>query len=159
MSVFSATKIKTVAIASAGAAACIFVLSLLTDLDPTLAFLMAPFGATMVIVFALPEGPLAQPRNVFLGHALTAAVGLAMLHFVGVSSLTLAIGVGLGVAVMMFADAVHPPAGANPLLIMLTGQAWDFLLMPVMSGALVIILFAFVYHRFISGAQYPKRWF
>lgn len=159
MSALNVTKIKTVAIASIGAAACIFVLSLLTDLDPAVAFLMAPFGATMVIVFALPEGPLAQPRNVFLGHALTAAVGLIMLHSLGVSSLTLAIAVGLGVAVMMFADAVHPPAGANPLLIMLTGQTWDFLFMPVMSGAVVIILFALVYHRFVSGAAYPKRWF
>lgn len=159
MSVFNSAKIKTVAVASIGAAGCIFILSLFTEIDPSVAFLMAPFGATMVIVFALPEGPLAQPRNVFLGHALTAVVGLVMLHYAGVNSLTLAIAVGLGVAVMMLADAVHPPAGANPLLVMLTGQAWDFLFMPVMSGAIVIILFAVVYHRFVSGAAYPKRWF
>lgn len=159
MSVAMSAKLKSVLIASLGAAGCIFVLAGLTEITPQMAFLMAPFGATMVIVFALPEGPLAQPRNVFLGHILTALVGLVMLHFVGVNPVTLAIAVGLGVAVMMLSDAVHPPAGANPLLIMLTGQAWDFLFMPVVSGAIVIILFALIYHKLISGAQYPKKWF
>lgn len=151
-------KIKTVSLAGIGAACCIAVLAYLSQTSPLGALIMAPFGATMVIVFALPDSPLAQPRNVFFGHVLAAFIGLVVLHGLGVSSLTLGLGVGLAVAVMMLTDCVHPPAGANPLLIMLTAQSWDFLLRPVMIGAVLIIVFALIYHRWVTGKAYPKRW-
>ncbi len=77
--------------------------------------LMAPFGATMVLLYALPQSPLAQPKNIFFGHLLTCALGLLLLHSLGVSPLTLGLGTGLGVGLMMLTNTTHPPAGAQPL--------------------------------------------
>ncbi len=76
-------------------------------------WIMAPFGATCVILFAAPQSPLAQPRNVIVGHLLTAGVGLAMLYGVGNESWMIALAVGLAIMLMQVCRAVHPPAGAS----------------------------------------------
>jgi len=118
-------------------------IGLLSYLDATLkdtVLLMAPFGATAVLVFGLPESPLAQPKNVILGHLITAFIGVCFVQFVGVSPFSLAIATGLGVSGMMLTKTTHPPAGANPILIMLSGQSWLFLVTPVFIGAVVIVL-------------------
>lgn len=141
-------------IAGLGATLCITALALLSQHNPNALWLMAPFGATMVIMFALPSSPLAHPRNIIGGHLLTSIVGLCILHSVGVSPLTLGLGVGMALMLMMLTHTTHPPAGANPLLIMLTGQHWDFLLTPVLSGSLLIVLFGTLYHRWISHQPY-----
>ena len=101
---------------------------------------MAPFGATAVLVFGVPASPLAQPKNVIFGHLITAIVGLTFISFVGVTPLTLALATGLGVSAMLLSKTTHPPAGANPLLIMMTGQSWSFLITPVLIGAVTIVL-------------------
>ena len=102
--------------------------------------IMAPFGATAVLVFGVPASPLAQPKNVIFGHLITAIVGLTFISFVGVTPLTLALATGLGVSAMLLSKTTHPPAGANPLLIMMTGQSWSFLITPVLIGAVTIVL-------------------
>ncbi|MFK7160764.1 HPP family protein [Marinospirillum sp. MEB164] len=146
-------------LAGLGAMLCITALSSLDRLAPSSVWLMAPFGATMVILFGLPESPLAQPRNILAGHLLTTLIGLAMAALVGVTPWSMGLAVGLAVSVMLLTSTTHPPAGANPLVVMLAGEHWDFLLMPVAAGALVIIAFGVIYHRFISRQPYPKRWF
>ncbi|WP_347331533.1 HPP family protein [Marinimicrobium locisalis] len=148
---------KAALLAGIGATGCIIVLSFLSSQSGAL-WLMAPFGATMVILFGLPASPLAQPRNVIAGHVITAAVGLIVAHFLGVHEWTLGVAVGLSVTAMMLTQTLHPPAGANPLLIMLTGEDWHFLLTPVASGAILIVGFGYLYHRGISGQRYPERW-
>lgn len=102
-------------IAGLGAAIAIFVLCVSSDLLHGAVFIMAPFGATTVLVFGLPNSPLAQPKNVIFGHLITALIGLIFLHSFGVTSFSLALATGLGVASMMLTDTTHPPAGANPL--------------------------------------------
>ncbi|WP_430623895.1 HPP family protein [Marinimicrobium locisalis] len=92
------------------------------------------------------------------GHVITAAVGLVVAHLLGVQEWTLGLAVGLSVTAMMLTNTVHPPAGANPLLIMLAGENWYFLLTPVASGAALIVDFDYLYHRCISGQRYPKKW-
>ncbi|WP_148863551.1 HPP family protein [Marinobacter fonticola] len=151
------TQYKAALLAGLGAATCITALSLLGTLNSAIA-LMAPFGATMVILFGLPESPLAQPRNIVMGHVLTAAVGLAVAMLLGVHAWSLGLAVGLAVTLMLVTHTTHPPAGANPLLIMLTGEDWHFLLMPVAAGALAIVAFGYLYHRIVSGQTYPTRW-
>lgn len=146
-------------VAGLGAMLCIAALSGLTRLNGSMVGLMAPFGATMVILFGLPESPLAQPRNILMGHLLTAAIGLGIAALLGVGPWTLGLAVGLAVAAMLVTHTTHPPAGANPLVVMLAGETWDFLLMPVALGALLILAFGYVYHRLISGISYPKRWY
>ncbi|HGH6014535.1 TPA: HPP family protein [Vibrio mimicus] len=118
-------------------------IGLLTFLDSTLtnvALLMAPFGATAVLVFGVPDSPLAQPKNVIFGHLITAFVGIFFTQFIGVSSLSLALATGIAVSAMLLTKTTHPPAGANPLLIMLAGQSWTFLVTPVLLGAVLIVL-------------------
>ncbi len=118
-------------------------IGLLALLDATLtevALLMAPFGATAVLVFGVPESPLAQPKNVIFGHLITAFIGVFFTQIIGVSPLSLAMATGLAVSAMLLTKTTHPPAGANPLLIMLTGQSWGFLLTPVLVGAVVLVL-------------------
>ncbi|MGL4757220.1 MAG: HPP family protein, partial [Aeromonadaceae bacterium] len=127
-------------LAGSGAALAIFTLCELSVLQQR-ALLMAPFGATAVLLFALPQSPLAQAKNVIFGHLITAFVGLAVLHSVGVTPVTLALATGAAIALMLLTDTTHPPAGANPLLIMLTHQAWPFLITPVLSGAILLVLF------------------
>lgn len=109
--------------------------------------IMAPFGATTVLVFGLPTSPLAQPKNVIFGHLITAFIGVCFVQFIGVSPLSLAASTGLGVSAMLVTKTTHPPAGANPLLIMLTGQSWGFLVTPVLIGAVVIVLIGQVMKR------------
>lgn len=129
-------------VAGVGAAVAIGVLALSSHVNPHWVLLMAPFGATAVIVFGLPQSPLAQPKNVILGHLLTALIGLCFLQFVGVSPLSLAAATGVAVSAMLLTKTTHPPAGANPLLIMLTGQHWSFLFSTVLLGAIVMVMVA-----------------
>ena len=145
-------------LAGGGAAACISLLLLLQDWQST-ALVMAPFGATMVILFVLPDSPLAQPRNIVGGHLLTTLAGLSVLHFFGADPLSLGLATGCGIALMMLTNTTHPPAGANPLLVMLTQPGWNFVLTPVLSGTLLIVLFGVLYHRLIARRNYPQRWF
>ncbi|MEA2119884.1 HPP family protein [Halovibrio sp. HP20-50] len=148
---------KTALLAGIGATGCITALSFISSHSEAL-WLMAPFGATMVILFGLPTSPLAQPRNVVAGHLITASLGLIVAHFFGVHEWTLGLAVGLSIVAMMLTNTIHPPAGANPLLIMLAGESWHFLITPVASGAILTVGFGYVYHRFISGQQYPRQW-
>lgn len=148
---------KAALFAGVGAALCITGLSLMGTLQDSI-WLMAPFGATMVILFGLPASPLAQPRNIILGHLLTSAVGLSVASVVGVHTWSLGLAVGLAVMLMLLTHTTHPPAGANPLIIMFSGEGWDFLLTPVAAGTLTIVLFGYLYHNRISGQQYPQRW-
>ena len=132
--------ISLAVIAGIGSAIAIGLLSFLETSLSDVALLMAPFGATAVLVFGVPDSPLAQAKNVILGHFITAFIGLFFVQYVGVSPLTLAVATGLGVTAMLASKTTHPPAGANPLLIMLSGQGWGFLITPVLTGAVVIVL-------------------
>lgn len=116
--------------------------------------LMAPFGASCVILFAIPEVPLAQPRNVVGGHFITALTGLVAVHCLPVNPVTIALAVGIGVSLMVVTKTTHPPAGANPLVILLshTILPWSFLLFPVVLGALALVILATLYHPFTTRA-------
>ena len=102
-------------------------------------WLMAPFGATAVLVFGIPQSPLAKAKNVIIGHFLTALIGVVFVNFVGGDPISIAVATGLAITAMMLTDTIHPAAGANPILIILSGQSWDFLLMPVLLGTVFIV--------------------
>src|SRR5699024_8080693 len=141
-----------------GAMICITILSMLT-INHNGRWLMAPFGATMVILFGLPLSPLAQPKNIVIGHILSATIGLIVLNMLGVSEWSLGIAVGMSVFLMIMTNTIHPPAGANPLVIMLAGEEWSFLVTPVACGVVLIVLIGYIYHRFVSKNAYPIKWF
>ena len=112
--------------------------------------LMAPFGATLVLIFATPDSPLAQPRNVIGGHLLAATIALALVHNFGDGAAVTAAAVGLSILLMFRTHTVHPPAGATALVVMMTNPGWLFLLTPVATGAVGLVLLAKCYHRYCA---------
>lgn len=126
--------------AGVGAAVAIGLLAWLDTLQTGLMFLMAPLGASAVLVFGVPDSPLAQPKNVILGHLLTALIGVIFVVLFPVTPITIALATGLGVSGMLMTKTTHPPAGANPILILMAGAGWPFLLFPVFVGAIAIVV-------------------
>lgn len=121
-------------------------------------FLMAPFGATSVLIFAVPDSPLAQPRNVIGGNFLGALVSLIVLHFLGSTPWTIGLAVSLSIGMMQLTRTVHPPAGAIALVVMLTQPNWSFLLTPALNGSLIFVLCAVVFNNMAEERTYPKYW-
>ncbi|AWZ02641.1 HPP family protein [Rhodobiaceae bacterium] len=149
--------------AGLGGALAIGLLGLLMHLSGS-ALLMAPLGATAVLVFGLPDSPLSGPRHVMGGHALSMSIGLLCLFgvsFVAPGSgalpaplaTTLAAGVGTGLAIagMLATRTVHPPAGANPLLLMFSGAGFTdavlLIALPGVAGAFLLYLIAALLRR------------
>ncbi len=147
---------RAAALAGIGGFIVIFGLAELSDVSGAL-FLIAPFGASCVLVFGVPASPLAQPRNVIGGHIVSTTVGLATLTLLGATPLALGAGVGLAIAAMLLTRTTHPPAGADPIVVILTGASWSFLITPVLAGAVAIVLAGALYHRALSSASYPAR--
>jgi CBS-domain-containing membrane protein len=124
---------------------------------------IAPFGASCALAFGLPASPVAQPRAIVGGHLLSAAIGLAVLALLGPQWWTAALGSALALAAMLQWRMLHPPAGANPLLLvaMAAGGSlpeWHFLLMPVLSGSLVIVGSAWLVNTLRQRGSYPTHW-
>ena len=117
-------------------------------------WLIPPFGASMVLVMAVHESPLAKPKNILLGHILSALSGVIILYLIGDNFLALGIAVALAVFVMIVTDTIHPPAGANPIIVILTGQGISFVLFPVAVGAFMLVVFAYLYNKLLKK-NYP----
>ena len=141
-------------LAGSGGFLAIFTLASLTLKLGTL-LLIAPFGASCVLVFAIPQSPLAQPRNVIGGHAISTVAGLSVLYLLGASPLAFGLGVGLAICAMALTGLLHPPAGADPIVVILAGASWRFLFAPVLLGAIVIVLIAIGFHRWVTRKPYP----
>ena len=124
-------------------------------------FLLASFGSSMVLLYGYPESPFAQPKNVFFGHLVTAIVGLLFLNFVPLPIfLTIPLAVGVGVGLMILLNVTHPPAGGNPIIVIIGSVSFDYLLSPVISGSVIIIIFAIIVNKFILKKSYPsQKWF
>ena len=121
-------------------------------------FLVASFGSTMVILYGYPDSPFAQPKNIFFGHLLTSLVGIIFVVFISLPLfLTLPLAVGFGVALMIFLNVPHPPAGGNPIIVILGSVSFEYLLNPIMVGSIIIIVFGIILNRLILKRKYPKN--
>ncbi|WP_262691928.1 HPP family protein [Kordiimonas aestuarii] len=116
--------------------------------------LMAPFGASCVLLFSVPSSPLSQPINVIGGHVVATVISLVLTTFLPAEWWALAIGVGLAITVMGLLRITHPPAGADPIVIMLAAPSFDFLFTPVLLGSLILVIVAKAVHR-TTGTAYP----
>jgi CBS-domain-containing membrane protein len=120
--------------------------------------LLGSFGSTAVMVFTFPEIHFSQPRSVVGGHFICTAVGLAALALFGPTWWALATAATVAVAAMMLTRTLHPPAGSNPIIVFLTAPKWGFPVFPTLSGALVMVGVALLYHRACRRA-YPAYWY
>jgi CBS-domain-containing membrane protein len=148
---------KMVLLAALGGFIAIALLALATQLGEV-PLMLGSFGASCVIVFALADSPFAQPRNVIAGHLMSSFIGLLCLSLFGAQWWSMALAVALAIALMMLTRTVHPPAGSNPVIVMLAQPGWGFLLTPTLLGAVGIVLVALVYNNYPRGRQYPKYW-
>lgn len=139
-----------------GAIAILALGALSASMDAVL--LMAPFGASCVLAFALPEAPLSQPRNIIGGHVITTLCGLFISHLFSYTIWSLALGVGLGIAAMILTKTTHPPAGANPIIVITASSSWSFLFTPVLAGAIVIVCITLLYNNLFAHKKYPTFW-
>lgn len=122
--------------------------------------LLGSFAASALIVFAYPDSPFAQPRNVLLGHLIGSACGLVCAGLLPGHWWASALAIGVAVGLMKLARSVHPPACSNPLVVFALSQAgWTFLLFPTLAGASLIVLIALFYHNLRREARWPKYWF
>ena len=128
-------------------------------------WIAASFGSSVVVVFGYPENEFAQPKNVLLGHILCAFVGIVFVTLFKISQdrsiffLTIGLAVGISVMLMMAFKITHPPAGGNTIVVMLTQDSFQFLIFPIMVGAITIIIGGVIYNRFILKKKYTLKWF
>jgi CBS-domain-containing membrane protein len=122
--------------------------------------LIAPLGASCFLLFAVPDGPFSQPRNVIFGHLFSSLVGLIFLKFIGVGPIEMGIAVGLAIALMLLTRTSHPPAGADPLVVMIAGNlSWTFLAAPVLASTVILVLIALVVNNVGKERSWPRYWF
>jgi len=120
--------------------------------------LMAPLGASCFLAFAIPDSPLAQPRNIVLGHMISSCAALFVLQFFGYGALQIALAVALAVMAMLATRTSHAPAAATPLVIFALQPTWDYLVAPVLPGALVVALTALIFNNLRPSVRYPQYW-
>ena len=120
-------------------------------------FLIASFGSTMVLLYGYPESPFAQPKNIILGHFLTALIGIIFLNFVSLPIfLNIPLAVGFGVMFMILFKVTHPPAGGNPIIVIIGSVSFDYLLTPVLIGSIIVVMFGVIINKFLFKKEYPK---
>jgi|TARA_B110000881_G_C18584903_1_gene524117 CBS-domain-containing membrane protein len=145
-------------IAGLSASVIIGVLAFLSFETSTGYWLMISFGATSLITFVLFDKEFAQPGNIFFGHLLGIIIGILFNEIVGNSPISLALAVGTTVTLMMYLKVIHPPAAANPLIAILGDVSIEFIIFPVMTGSLAIVLLSVIINKFILRRNYPTRW-
>ena len=119
-------------------------------------FLIASFGSTMVLLFGYPESPFAKPKNIFFGHLLTAGVGVIFVNFIPLPLyISIPFAVVIGVALMILLKVTHPPAGGNPIIVLMGSASYNYLLNPIIFGSIILIFFGVILNRFIAKKKYP----
>jgi len=144
-------------ISAVGAFICISALAYLNSFDESNLWLIPPFGASMVLVMAVHESPLAHPKNVLFGHIISAFSGVVVFALFGFSFLSVGVGVGLAIFLMMLTNTVHPPAGANPIIAILGAKEAAFIIIPVATGALFIVLFAMTFNKLLNRKYFTFK--
>ena len=152
------SKIKKAILAGIYSIVTILMLTILTHKTEYGVFLIASFGSTMVLLYGYPESPFAQPKNIFFGHVLTSTVGMFFLYLVPLPIyLVLPLAVGVGVGLMILLNVTHPPAGGNPIIVIMGSVSLDYLINPIILGSIIILVFGIIINRFVLNKIYPIR--
>lgn len=124
-------------------------------------WLVAPVGASAVLLFAVPASPLAQPWPIIGGNIVSALIGVLAANYIGSIPLAAGLAVGGSILAMSLMRCLHPPGGAAALTAVIGGKSvaalgFLFPLIPVGVNSLMLVLVGLTFHRF-SGHSYPHR--
>lgn len=122
--------------------------------------LIASMGASAVLLFAVPHGPMSQPWNVLGGHVISALIGVAMHKLVADPVVGAGLAAGLAITAMHYLGCLHPPGGASAVIPVISGPAadswgWGFAIFPIGFGAVLIILIAILWNAPFPWRRYP----
>ncbi len=126
--------------------------------------LIGSFGASAVLVYGAPRGPLAQPRNLIGGHLLSATIGVACFQVLGfLPWLAAPLAVATAIALMHLTRTLHPPGGATALIAVAGSEqihalGFLYVLMPVGAGVLILLVVALLVNNLAGQRQYPEHW-
>ena len=144
-------------ISGISASLVIGVLAFLTLRTSAGIWLMFSFGATVFLVFALYKLETAQPKNIFFGHLVSVLVGIIFNETIGFSFYSLGLSVGIAVTLMIYLKVMHPPAASNPLVVLFTDVSFEFILFPVIFGAIAIIIMSVFINKVVLKRKYPNK--
>ncbi len=120
---------------------------------------VAPFGASTVLLFGHPASPLSQPRNLVAGNTLGAVIGVLCVAEWGQAPWVMGLAVGLTIALGQLLRCLHPPAGAVALLGVLLAARPGFVVVPILTGSLLLVAMATLFSRLRRAARpYPHHW-
>ena len=134
------------------------VLTILTYKSALGLFIAGSFGSSMVLLFGFPESPFAQPKNVLFGHLITALIGIIFVNYIPLPIyINIALAVGAGIFFMIILNVVHPPAGGNPIIVIIGSVSYEYLISPIIFGCIIILLIAILVNKFLLKKNYPLK--
>ncbi|MDX1364986.1 HPP family protein [Arenibacter latericius] len=126
-------------------------------------FLIGSFGASSVLIFGAIQSPMAQPRNLLGGHIISAIIGVTIFKlFPDIIWITAPLAVSTSIIVMQMTKTLHPPGGATAL-IAVVGTAelkmlgFFYVLSPVLSGTLILLIVALIFNNMTKQRSYPTN--
>ena len=126
-------------------------------------FLVGSFGASAILIYGVPDGPLSQPRNLVGGHVFSAIVGVSCAMLFSTTMIAAAAAVASAVVIMHLTRSVHPPGGATALIAVIGGQnihdlGYWYVITPIASGAILMLIVALLTNNLSPQRRYPGRW-
>ena len=122
--------------------------------------LLGSFGASSVMIYGAYKEPLAQPRNVLMGHFLSACIGIVVNDFFGATFWSIALGVALALVLMTVTYSIHPPAGGTAYVAVQTGGlgvGYMYILNPVILGTFILVVIGVIFNK-LGKRDYPTHW-
>lgn len=130
-----------------------------------LTLLVGSFGASCVLIYGAIGSPLAQPKNLFLGHIISAIIGVTIYkllgHYIWIAA---PLAVSLSIIGMQMAKALHPPGGATALIAVTGGSSitklgYDYVFSPIITGVTILFIVALIFNNIPHKRQYPTKSF
>ncbi|MDO7789113.1 HPP family protein [Desulforamulus aquiferis] len=124
----------------------------------TLPLLVPSLGATAILLYSAWDSPMSQPRNIILGHMVSATAGVVTYYFMGIQWWSIALAVSLAIVLMTLTRSLHPPGGATAFIGVYTGQSFIYIFTPVALGAIFITVISALIINISPDRKYPYYW-
>lgn len=128
-------------------------------------FLIGSFGASAVLIYGATNSPLAQPRNLVGGHIISAIIGVGIAKLIpdpNLNWLACSLSVSISIVAMQVTKTMHPPGGATALIAnigsaKIKSLGFIYVLTPVLSGVLILLVVALIFNNLANNRNYPYR--